>query len=259
LERSFDERSRTYVRLYTETYGNGLPCVFIHGAGGSSLSWVFQRELERSMQVILTDLPGHGKSPGEAPDAIEGFTGHVYDTLQSLNLERCFIAGHSMGGAVAMSLAMAHPDLVKGLILIGTGARLRTMPEILEGVLQDKEKTVRMIVDFSFDKHAFPTIKESGFAQMMRCSAQTLYNDFQACTHFDVMDDLHTIRVPTLITCGRWDLLTPPKYSEYLHRHIEGSYLDLIDGAGHLVMLERPRELNRTIERFIKAHGRHSQ
>ncbi|MBA4418692.1 MAG: alpha/beta hydrolase [Syntrophus sp. (in: bacteria)] len=243
------------MNLHVERYGKGQQCVFIHGAGGSGLSWYFQRELQRSMEVVLLDLPGHGQSSGPALDSIEGSRDSVYKTLQSMNITRCYIAGHSMGGAIAMSLALAYPDIVKGLILIGTGARLRVMPEILEGVLKEKENTLRMITETAFGTGASQTMKENGLKEMMKCEAETLYNDYIACDHFDAIGSVKDIKAPTLMLCGRSDLLTPPRYSEYLYRQIKGSDIGLVDGAGHMIMLEKPRELNTAIENFVRITG----
>jgi pimeloyl-ACP methyl ester carboxylesterase len=247
------------MSLYIEKYGSGEQCVFIHGAGGSRLSWYFQRELQGSMEVVLLDLPGHGQSPGPALDSVEGYRDSVYETLQSMNLTRCYIAGHSMGGAIAMSLALAYPDIVKGLILIGTGARLRVMPEILEGVLKEKESTLRMITENAFGTSAPQVMKENGLKEMMKCEAETLYRDYIACDHFDIIGSVRDIKMPTLILCGRSDLLTPPRYSEYLYRQIKGSDIGLIDGAGHIVMIEKPRELNTAIENFVRIMGQTEQ
>jgi pimeloyl-ACP methyl ester carboxylesterase len=239
--------------LHIERYGSGEQYVFIHGAGGSSSAWYFQKELENAMEIILLDLPGHGKSRGPAPDTIEGIREAVYETLCSLNIAQCFIAGHSMGGAAAMSLALAYPSLVKGLILIGTGARLRVAPEFLEGIQKDKEKTVRMIVEVAFGRKTPPALKESGVREMMKCDALTILSDYHACDRFDIMATAARISAPTLILCAQSDLLTPPKYSEYLNSQIKGSRIELIEGAGHLMMLEKPAEVNKLIREFVDA------
>ena len=237
--------------LYSERYGSGESCLFIHGAGGGTGSWYFQKELQKSMEVVLLDLPGHGNSPGPSLDSIAGLTEAVFGTISELGIGRCYVAGHSMGGAVAMSLALTHPEAVKGLVLIGTGARLRVAPEFLEGVRKEKEGTVRLIVETAFGRNAAPVLKENGFKEMMKCDAETIYNDYLACDRFDIMDKVGSIEVPTLVVCALSDLLTPPKYSEYLHSVIKGSEIELIEGCGHLMMLEKPREVNRAIEKFV--------
>src|SRR5208283_3997435 len=96
--------------LHVERYGAGKPAVFIHGASGSSLSWYFQKEyLKQFMEVVLVDLPGHGKSSGDGCERLEECRDAVYGVLKNLRLEKCYIVGHSMGGAIAMLFALTYP------------------------------------------------------------------------------------------------------------------------------------------------------
>ncbi len=242
--------------MHIERYGKGNPCVFIHGATGSGLSWYFQKPLSDSMEIIFLDLPGHGQSPGPAPDTVEGFRDAVYEALRATNIDTCFMVGHSMGGAIAMSLALAHPGLIKGLVLVGTGAKLKVMPEILAGIVSDKEKTLRMISETAFGVEAAPAMKENGFNEMMKCDASSIYNDYVACDRFDIMDAVRNITAPTLMLCGRSDLLTPPRYSEFLYRQIKGSEIGLVDGAGHMIMIEKPKEFNTAVANFVLTTGK---
>lgn len=241
--------------IYCEQAGRGERVLFIHGAGGSSNAWYFQKgPLKRSMEVLCIDLPGHGRSPGSGCDSIGQYRDAVYDLLNERPPDRYLIAGHSMGGAIGMSFALAYPHLVKGLILIGTGAKLSVLPAILEGVQKDKEKTLRFIVEAAFSNKTSQQIKDMAFNEMMLCSAETIFRDFSACNGFSVIDTIASIKVPVLIICGKDDLLTPPKYSEFLHRSLAGSRLSLIEDAGHLVMLEKPDEVNKEIEKFVAEH-----
>lgn len=236
-----------------ERYGTGEKVLFIHGAGGSSKSWFYQIEyLKTSVEVMLIDLPGHGRTgDSNGCDAMDEYVNSVYRLLKSSGIDRCFIAGHSMGGAIAMSCALSFPDIVKGLVLIGTGARLRVFPEILEGIMKDKEKTLRNIIEFAISKNAPDSLKKGCFDEMMKCRPEVVYNDFYACNGFNIMKTVNSISVPTLVVCGMDDVLTPPKYSQSLHESIKGSELVLIKDAGHMVMMEKPEEVNKAILEFI--------
>jgi pimeloyl-ACP methyl ester carboxylesterase len=240
--------------LHAERYGSGEKIIFIHGAGGSTRSWYFQKEyLKGTAEVILLDLPGHGRSKGVACESIEECAEAVLGTIRALNLEKCYLAGHSMGGAIAMTLALTHPEVPAGLILVGTGAKLRVFPEILEGLLKDKEGTVRKIVDTAFSLRAPASVKDTAYDQMMECEKEVIYRNFYACDRFNAVGRLGAIEMPVQIICGMEDLLTPPKYSEFLQKEIKGSTLELVEGGGHLVMLEKPDEVNRLIEGFVKS------
>jgi pimeloyl-ACP methyl ester carboxylesterase len=238
--------------MYIERYGQGKKILFIHGSGWNTHMWHNQRDyLKAFMEVIFVDLPGHGKSPGDGCDSVEEYRDVVYETIRELGVERCYIAGHSLGGAIALSLSLAHPDMLEGIVLIGTGARLRVLPQILEGIINDKENTLKGVGGLAFSNKTLTVLKDHAFHEMMKCKGEVIHKDFSACNRFDAMNTVNSIRVPALIICGNDDALTLPKYSLYLHQAINGSQLNLIDDAGHMVMMERPMEVNRAIEEFV--------
>ncbi|MCX8021871.1 MAG: alpha/beta hydrolase [Syntrophorhabdaceae bacterium] len=240
--------------IFVEREGKGEKVVFIHGAGGNGRSWFFQKEyLKDAFETVVIDLPGHGMDgDGAGMDSIDGYRDYLYRLVKTLGIEGCFLVGHSMGGAIAMSFALQYPEILKGLILITTGAKLRVFPEILEGLKKDKEKAVRMIMDYAFWHKSPERLKENGVKEMMKCRAEVILGDFLACEGFDVMDRVYGIRVPTLIIAGKYDLLTPPKFSEYLHSQIKGSRLEIVEDAGHMVTLERPEVINPLIKGWIQ-------
>ena len=241
------------VNMHIEQYGSGRKVLFIHGSGLHSEIWRGQKQcLQASMEVVLIDLPGHGKSPGDGCDSAGQYGDAVYKAMRGLNPDRYYVAGHSLGGAIAMSLALFHPDAVKGLILIGTGAKLRVLPSILDGILKEKERTIADINSLSFSQGTSATTKEEAFKMMMSCRAEAIYKDFSACDRFDIRNSVDSIRMPTLILCGEDDVLTPVRYSRFLKEKIAGSELALVKDAGHMAMLEKPDEVNKAIEIFLK-------
>jgi pimeloyl-ACP methyl ester carboxylesterase len=239
--------------LHLERHGQGEKLLFIHGAGGSSAGWYFQKEyLKRCSEVILVDLPGRGKSAGEGRRSIAEYVEITRALIVDHALGECYLVGHSMGGLIAMSLAITHPDLVKGLVLIATGARLRVSPEILEWMVENKERTVKMMMTLmAFSKKAPLALVDGAVAEMMKAPAETIFGDFFACDSADIMDEVKKIEAQTLVICGLDDRLTPPAYSDYLNRAIRGSKLVSIPDAGHMVILEKPEEVNRAIEAFV--------
>lgn len=235
-----------------ETYGKGTPVVFIHGAGGSTLTWLLQRSsFERTNQVILIDLPGHGRSAGDPLDSIDACSETIRNTLEDLKTGPVHLVGHSMGGAIAMHLAATYPGFARSIILIGTGAKLKVYPEILKEILEDKEKTARSIIDTAYSPNAPAALKEKSLEEYLKNDAKTIFNDFTACDRFNFMESLREIAVPALVICGTDDRFTPPKYSRYLVENIPGAKLELIEGTGHMVMIEKPQEVNEAIGKFI--------
>jgi pimeloyl-ACP methyl ester carboxylesterase len=227
------------------------PVVFVHGAGGTHQHWLYQvRDLADSRTFAL-DLPGHGRSEGAGWDSVSAYADWLIAFLDAAGLDRAVLVGHSMGGAIAQDMALRHSNRVAGLGLVATGARLRVVPAILEGILQNTEAAVHLICDFAFGPEAPNELVRLGRRQMGETPAPVLHGDFMACDAFDVMDQLDKIAVPTFVLCGTQDSLTPYKYSVYLRDHIAGAVLHLVEGAGHMVMVEQPQAVTRVLKAFL--------
>ncbi len=226
--------------------------LFIHGAGGGQYSWSFQKGFfEREFNPVIIELPGHGESEGEGEEEIGKYAEYIYAFMRALELKKVFIVGHSMGGAIAQTLALAHQEMMKGIVLVGTGAKLKVFPMILEGIKNNFEETVRKINQFAFSPKAPADLIEKGVSLMLQDRPEVLYGDFLACDRFNVMDEVEKIALPTLIICGEDDQLTTPKYSQFLHDRIRGSRLQVIPNAGHMVMMESPDAFNERVRKFI--------
>ena len=246
-------------RIYFVEHGGAAalaprgPIVFVHGAAGSHLVWSQQvRALGEITHAVALDLPGHGRSSRPGRDSIEGYRDVVLGLLDTLGFERAVIVGHSMGGGIAQSLALAHPDRVAGLGLVGTGARLRVLPAILDGVLNDMPQTARFVVEQSYGPWLDAATRDRAVAEFIACPAEVTHGDFTACNQFDLMPHMAEIHAPALVICGRLDRMTPVKYSEFLALNIKNARLTLVDGAGHSVMLEKPEAVNQALADFMR-------
>ena len=227
--------------------------LLIHGAGGSYLSWLEQlRGLDGAVNVFAPDLPGHGESGGDPLESARAYAEWLEKLAVLMELPRCFVLGHSMGGAVAMEWALAYPARFKGLILSGTGARLPVHPQILKNLPSEFKETVRTIVQWCFRKDVPEELLDKSRSLMERCSAATIYRDFTVCSHFDAADRLGNIDIPTLILCGALDVMMPPENSRFLHSRIPGSQLSILENSGHMSMIEESEVYNRTVSDFIQ-------
>jgi len=226
--------------------------LFIHGAGGGQYTWSYQKAFfEKRFNPMIIELPGHGASEGEGEEEIGRYAEHVYSFLKALAVSNVFLVGHSMGGAITQTLALTHPDVIKGIVLVGTGARLKVLPMILDGIKSEFEETIRKTTRFAYSRKAPSEMIERGVSDMMRCRPEILYGDFLACDRFDLMKEIEKIELPTLIVCGNEDELTPVKYSQFLHSRVKGSWLEILPGAGHMVMMESPGTFNEKIGAFV--------
>ena len=226
--------------------------LFVHGAGGGQLTWSLQKAFfERHAHPIMIELPGHGESGGDGEDEIAHYAEHVHSFMNILNLPKSFLVGHSMGGAIVQTLALRYPMLVKGIVLVGTGARLRVLPAMLEGVQKNFKDTVLMMTRYAFSRKAPQEFIERGIDQLMHVRPEVLHGDFLACDRFDILKEVERIQLPALIVCGDEDEMTPVKYSQYLHDRIKGSRLEVLPKAGHMVMMESAEAFNERVKAFV--------
>ncbi|MDE0331984.1 MAG: alpha/beta hydrolase [Nitrospinae bacterium] len=227
--------------------------VCIHGAGGNRDSWIpLVRNLaEQNVSSLALELPGHGESTAARISNIKEYSRIVLEFLNARQLNGVYLTGHSMGGAVVLASVLSNAESLLGVILIGSGAKLRVKDSILEGVKSDFANTVEEIIGYAFSPSAEPSLVREGARSLLRCDADTLHHDFMACDRFDVLSELETISTPALIVCGEEDLLTPPKYSEFMAEKITNSKLFIVPQAGHMVMLEQPGLVGDYISRFI--------
>ncbi len=183
---------------------------------------------------------------------VEAYRARVLEWMDALAIDQAIWGGHSLGSAIALSAALDCRDRVAGLALVGSGARLRVHPSFLEQVQDDAglPLAVDVLAAACFGPES-PRQLVTRWRARARAT-RALRHDLTACDRFDVMDRLAEITCPTLILCGAVDQMTPPKYAAHLAKEIAGSKQELISGAGHMVMLERPQEVTDSVRGFLE-------
>jgi len=250
-----------FYAAYGEDIAGQPPVVLVHGAGGTHLHWPPQVRRLAGARVLALDLPGHGQSATagaseQAASSIETKTEAVLAVLDALGIERAMVVGHSMGGALALALALAKPERVAGLGLVGTGARLRVAPEILDGLRRDFAGTVAAVVERMFGPMAPERLKALALERMLEVDARVLRADWEACNEFDVRERLGEIAAPALVVTGSADVMTPEKHGRYLAEKLPKARLHVEEGAGHMVMLERPEAVAQVLGEWVAVESR---
>jgi len=244
-----------YLKINSRILNPDVRVLFIHGSGGNASLWrKMVNELANEYESLAISLPGHGESQGEGMKSISAYREFLIEFFDALGLEQVVLVGHSMGGGIILDFALRYPEKLRGIILIGTGVRLRVLPEALEvlrkmadGLMEPKFEP------WAFAENASPEVLAEGEREWAKTPPQVRYNDMIACDKFDFMGEIEKIHLPALIVCGRQDRLTPVKYSEFMNNRIAGSKMEIIEGAGHMLMLEAPHGLSEVILNFLRS------
>jgi pimeloyl-ACP methyl ester carboxylesterase len=196
---------------------------------------------------VAVDLPGHPH--GAALDRIEALAGALAPAVESLDGPRALV-GHSLGGAVALELARTRPELVDGLVLIASGARLPVPEAVLDSVHSDPAAERRRLMEAFVADPDLPISGEVG-AALAECDDAVLAADYAACAAADLRGRLAAVRAPALVIAGGDDRLTPPWLSEELARELPMAQLVLVPGARHMAMADADGTVNLLAAAFL--------
>jgi pimeloyl-ACP methyl ester carboxylesterase len=226
-----------------------MQLIFLHGSGGSKESWQHQARFFEGADAV--DLPGHPE--GEPCTSIAGYVEWLRAYIQERAYREVVLVGHSLGGGIALLYALEHPEDLAGIVLVGSGARLRVHPAFLEGLAKAEEKP-EVFLEFLKTGHERiePELTEVLLRRAKENGPAVTLNDLRACDEFDIMDRLGEIRVPTLAICGTDDVMTPPKYSNFMVEKISGARAVVVPGGTHMAFAEKPEEVNAAIGEFLQ-------
>jgi pimeloyl-ACP methyl ester carboxylesterase len=220
--------------------------VFVHGA--ACTADVFAAQLGAFPNSIALTLPGH-TTPG-APASIEAFADAVAHELTARDLGDVVLCGHSMGGAIALELALRREPRVRAIVMLSSGARLRVGPAFLEQIETDFAVAARELPRYFYAQPSPEQLAASARMMLEVGPAQTL-RDFRACNAFDRIDRLGEVSLPLLALTGDADVMTPPKFAQALADRVPGALARIVPQAGHLVITERPADVNGALRAFV--------
>jgi len=253
-----DGRRVSYLKAGDSAAGH--PILLIHGSGVSAGCWVNQlRGLREALRMMAIDLPGHGESDSIRTASVEEYADTVAKFLKVLGSGPVIVVGHSLGGAVAIALAARRPDTVSALVLLASCAKLPGVDSSRERWLAYLPGVLRRILYLSMAQKLLfaPGVPRYavrlGMQELRSCRPETIRKDLEAAKAMDVADQAAGLDVPTLILCGSRDRLTPPALSERLRDLIPRSRLCIIDGAGHMLLLEVPERVNQEVLNFARS------
>jgi pimeloyl-ACP methyl ester carboxylesterase len=262
--------------IYTISRGKGPVLLFSHGVTLSNRVWVkqFEQLPEQGFRCIAFDHRGHGDSKcGTTGHSILNLAEDVRTVLERMNLRDVVLVGHSMGGIAMLAFAARYPEVaaerVRGLVLMSTAAktflaganRLRTLFERMTGGAPSAAELMRqrnlgfLLARIGFGRDPQPSHVELVREMIAACERVDSQAAINALVGLDMTADLPNITVPTLILSGSNDLITPPAESRRIAELIPGARLEVFDGAGHMLMLERTDDVHALITGFARDLG----
>lgn len=222
--------------------------LFLHGSGGCAEAFHYQLAAFPTARAV--NLPGHPH--GQLLDTIAANAAWVRAYADKEGLHGFLLCGHSLGGAIALQYALDYPADLRGVVLLGSGARLKVHPSFLEPLELAAAGRARWIPDETDYERVAPELAAVLTRRRIENGAAVLLNDFRACNKFDVMQRLQEITLPVLALVGSDDVMTPPKYSAFLAAQLPCCAMVVIEGATHTGFAEKPDAFNAAIREFVE-------
>lgn len=243
--------------LAAETEKPGTPVLLIHGFGADLMTWMFnQAALAEERPVYAVDLPGHGGSSKQISDGTPaGLAAVVRGYMEKVGISRAHLVGHSLGGAIAVELALAAPDRVTALTLVApAGFGQEISREFIEGfIAESRPRKLRPVVEMLVADPAMVTgdmvedvlkfKRLDGATEALRAVADANFSG--GSQKVSIRGRLADIKVPIQVIWGEGDRILPAAHGERLPANIK---VTRIAGAGHLPHMEKAAEVNEAIK-----------
>lgn len=239
--------------------------VFLHGIGGCADTWRAQiAHFEDRYRVLAWSAPGFGGAPRLEELSFANLAARLADDMRAAGIDKAVVAGHSFGGMVAQQFVRDFPQMVTGLVLVGTSPAFgnpsgdfqkqfvadRTRP-LDEG--KSMAELAAAAVPNLLGSAASADAGEIACGAMAKVPEQTYRDVVQLLTTFDLRSALPNIAVPTLLIAGEEDKLSPPQMMERTAGYIPAARFEMIPGIGHMTQIEAPDRFNALVDGFLGA------
>ncbi|MEN9907870.1 MAG: hypothetical protein RLZZ540_1011 [Bacteroidota bacterium] len=249
---------------YDDLGEGNVPIIFLHGFPFDKSMWQGQLDfLKSAYRVIACDIRGFGKSTDEkSPLSIDLFTDDLIAFMDQLNIEKAIVCGLSMGGFITLNAHQRFPNRFEALILADTQCiadtaevkekRYDAIREIeVNGIANFNEGFIKKVLhkdSFTSKKELVEELRSVVFSNSEHIIQQGLV---ALAERSETCSTLDKINIPTLIICGREDIVTPLAESQSMKACIKGAILQIIEKAGHVSNLEQPDEFNQHLLDFL--------
>lgn len=251
---------------YLEEHPDGSPAMLLlHGLGVNSSSWQLQLpDFSRAgYRLLAPDLPGFGQSRQMRFSSFPEIAADMASLLRSLQLDRVVALGISMGGMVGLQLTLDYPDLVEGLVLTNSMAKMGMGNPLLWPYLlwryfliqtRGLEDQAQVVANRLFPQPKDSLLRQATIEAIMEADLESYRLAMKAIAKFNVQNRLPEIRCPTLVITGENDTTIPARDQARMAKHIPNARQVVIKDAGHAVIVDQPAIFNRHVLDFLQSH-----
>lgn len=251
-------------KILVRRHGKGEPVLLINGVGSHTGMWRPVEGSWRDRQVISFDAPGVGRSPNRlVPTTVKGISEVALAVLDHLGIEQCDVLGYSLGGTVAQTLALNHPQRVRRLVLAATSCGYGLVPGKWSSVVHlynplryysklYYEKTIGPMAGGQARNDPMFIERHGHLRRIHRPNVLGYYMQMGAISSWSSLRWLKDVQVPTLVVTGDDDPLIPPVNSYMLARRIPEARLLVSAGDGHLILFDSESPALARVHEFLQ-------
>ena len=267
IEKHLDVNGKKIALLESEKTDQKPTLVLLHGFGANKENWLrFARHMTDSYHVVAVDLPGHGESLKDFTlrYGIDDQVRYLNEILTQMNIRSFYLAGNSMGGAIACMYAVTYPDQVRSLVLLDPGGIFDHEGELQKLLKEGKNPLIvqttgdfKKLMDFVLEEKPFiPWPVSSVLAEKAvknKAINDKIFEEIQEGFNDVFKDGIQKITAPTLILWGRKDRVIHVDNASLFEKLIPGSRKMILEDIGHVPMVEIPGKTAEICRNFFKA------
>jgi len=236
--------------------------IFVHGAANDHGVWAWQSRYfaHHGFNVLAVDLPGHGRSEGDALASVEAVADWILALQAAAGVERASLVGHSLGALATLECAARHPERVDKIVLAGPAVPMTVGEELMNAARRDDHAAYEMINGWSFSAarqlggNAVPGFWMTGNSMrlMERTRPGVLAADLAAChAYANGLAAAAAVHCPALIITGARDLMAPPRNAQELIASLTDVRVVELARSGHALMAEEPDAVLDAVRAFL--------
>ena len=248
--------------VYTSDAGQGIEnskdtIVFLHGSGLSHIVWSLTEQFfsNKKFNVLSIDLPGHGNSEGPCLDSIEKIADWLEKVFEELKLKNIILVGHSQGCLEALEYSFKYKDRLKKIVFVGGSYRMPVHKDLINLASDGDSDAVKLMMKWGFEgsKKFIGGNPVEKIIQSPRDISEILAVDLIACNNYaNGSEAAKAINCPTMLILGQLDKMVNLEVGKKFAKIVKNSTTRIIDGCGHMIMIEKAFEMREKVLEFLK-------